>query len=81
MMGIREFVDFWVENCVHADEEYEAPGGLDAARMLTNRMILAARQQGFKLKQLMDEVGDPLTYIRAELDKKNADEKARMKKE
>lgn len=70
MTGIREFVDLWVENCVHSDKEYEAPSGLDAARMLANRMILAARQQGFTLKQLMAEVGDPLAYIRGELDKK-----------
>jgi hypothetical protein len=69
MREIREFVDSWVENSVHAREEGEAPGGLDAARALANRMILAAREQGFKLKQLMEEVGDPLTYIRAELDK------------
>ena len=42
----REFVDFWVENSVHAVEQYGQVGGEQGVAALTQRCIDMAKKSG-----------------------------------
>jgi hypothetical protein len=63
----REFIDFWVENSVHAAEQYNAPGGEQGVTVLTHRCIAMAASQGLSKADLEKEVGDLTAYIRDRL--------------
>jgi hypothetical protein len=63
----REFIDFWVENSVHAAEQYGAPGGEQGATALAHRCIEMAVSQGLSKADLEKEVGDLAAYIREKL--------------
>lgn len=67
----REFIDFWIENSVHAAEEYRAPGASQDIAELTRRCIEAAKGQGITEQDLSDEVGAVATYIRGKLEAAN----------
>ncbi|WP_249144871.1 hypothetical protein [Bradyrhizobium lablabi] len=42
----REFIDFWIENSVHAVEQYRNVGASQDVTELTGRLIEAAKGQG-----------------------------------
>jgi len=42
----REFIDFWVENSIHAAEQYGTPGASQDVAELTQRLVEAAKGQG-----------------------------------
>ena len=80
MATVREFVEFWLENSVHADEEFGPRRGREAIRQLVDNLISAAQAQGFSRADIEAELGDPYDFIRAEINQKNADEETRLRK-
>jgi hypothetical protein len=74
---VREFIDFWVENSIHAAEEYGSVGAEQRAAALTGRFVEMAASQGFSKADLENEVGDLANYLRDKLDAANQAEKAR----
>ncbi|WP_407158033.1 hypothetical protein [Bradyrhizobium sp. STM 3557] len=80
MATVREFVDFWLENCVHADEEFGPRRGRQAVEQLVHNLIRAADDQGITKAQIEAELGSPYDVIRARIDEKNRDEASRLKK-
>ena len=67
MSKAREFVDFWIENSVHAKEQFKMLGASQDVSELTRRCIEAAKDQGVSEIELQDEVGDIADYIRQKL--------------
>jgi hypothetical protein len=58
----REFIDFWIENSVHAREYYGMPGAEQRVAQLVRRLIEAARAQGISEKAMTAEVGQNLGF-------------------
>ena len=50
MSKAREFIDFWVENSVHAVEQYRAAGASQDVIELTCRCIEAAKGEGISIR-------------------------------
>lgn len=75
----RVFVEYWLANSVHADEQMTARRRRDAVQGLADRLIFAAKDQGFDRAQIEAEIGDIYTYIRASIDSQNITETARLK--
>jgi hypothetical protein len=70
MSETREFIDFWIENSVHAAEGCGAGGEQDVAE-LTRRFIEAAKGQGIAEADLRAEIGDIFSYVRQKLNAAN----------
>jgi hypothetical protein len=73
----REFIDFWIENSVHAREHYGMPGAEQRAAELARRLIEAARAEGISEKALTAELGDVTEHVRDKLAEVNQAEKGR----
>jgi hypothetical protein len=67
MSKAREFIDFWIENSVHAVERYRSAGASQDVTELTQRLVEAAKGQGISPADLKTEVGDVTDYIRGKL--------------
>jgi hypothetical protein len=67
MTAAREFIDFWIENSVHAKEQSGQPGGSQDAAELARRCIEMAKSQGISEDAIRNEVGDVTNYIRGRL--------------
>lgn len=80
MATAREFVDFWLANSVHPDEQYGVQRGEKAVWQLVDGLIEAARGQGFAKAQIETEIGDLYGYIRTSIDKQNAMETGRLQR-
>ena len=82
MATAKVFVEFWFENSVHADEQFGARRGRVEVDQLENNLVLAAEAQGFTRQQLEAELdGDLFAYIRASIDRLNAGETARVRRD
>ena len=79
MTDVREFVDFWLTNSVHADEQMVGRRGREAVVKLADRLVVAASYQGFSKQQVEAELGDIRAYIRASIDIQNVSETARLR--
>ena len=64
---VREYIDFWVENSVHAAEQFRTPGATQDVEELVRRLIAGAGGQGITEEAMRDEVGDIAVYIREKL--------------
>ena len=73
----REFIDFWIQNSVHAAEQYGAAGGEQNARVLVDRCLKMAESQGLSQADIEAEVGDLAEYIKSKSQRANQTEKAR----
>lgn len=75
----REFIDFWIENSVHADDDDRRKSG-DADRLgdLVNRCLDMAASQGLSQAQIEAEVGDLRAYLKGKLAGANVREAARL---
>jgi hypothetical protein len=73
----REFIDFWIENSVHAAEEYGAAGAEQGSQELARRCVEMAASQGLSRADLENEVGDLVTYLRERLKAANELESGR----
>jgi hypothetical protein len=54
----REFIDFWVENSIHAVEQYRTAGASQVVTELTRRLTEAAKGQGISEADLQAEIGE-----------------------
>lgn len=75
----REFIDFWMENSVHAVEQYRTIGGSQDVAELTRRLVEAAKGQGISEADLQAEIGDIPDYIADQLKAANISESERRK--
>lgn len=80
MSTAREFIDFWMQNSIHAAEQYGAPGASQRAGELAARCIEMAAAQGISEADLEAEVGDLTAYVRSGLEGANLKEDARKDK-
>jgi hypothetical protein len=46
MSNVRDFVDFWLENSVHADEQMSARRRRDEIQKLADKLVTAAENEG-----------------------------------
>ena len=76
----REYIDFWIENSVHAAEQYRTPGASQDVTELVRRLVEGAKDQGITEQSMQDEVGDLTEYVRDKLKAANADEHDRRKR-
>ena len=72
MSTARAFIDFWVENSVHAAEQFHTPGASQDVAYLTARCIEAAKGQDLSEADLQGEIGDVTAFIRDKLKSANA---------
>ena len=79
MTAAREYVDFWIENRVHAIEQLETPGASQDVTELVRRLVVGAQGQGITEQDIQAEVGDLNDYIRAKLKSANETEIDRLK--
>jgi hypothetical protein len=70
----KEFIEFWLENSVHADESRGARRDGRAVQELADRCLAAAKEQGFSEDQITAEIGDIYEHIRGLIDKLNTDQ-------
>lgn len=74
---VREFIDFWVENSVHATEQSGATGAEQHVPELVRRLVEMAESEGLTQNQLESQVGDLPAYLREKLERANEVEKDR----
>jgi hypothetical protein len=74
----REYLDFWIENSVHAAEQFRAAGASQDVTELVRRLIDGAKDQGISERDMQDEVGDLTEYVRVKLKAANKAEDDRM---
>lgn len=75
----REYIDYWIENSVHAAEQFGHAGASQDVAELARRCIAMAKDQGISETAIADEVGDIADYIRSKLGVANRTEKDRHK--
>jgi len=76
---VREFIDFWIENSIHAVEQYRTVGASQDVAELSQRLVEAAKGQGISEADLQTEIGDISDYIRDRLKAANRAESERRK--
>ncbi|UFW45385.1 MULTISPECIES: hypothetical protein [Bradyrhizobium] len=75
----REYIDFWIENSVHAAEQYGAPGAPQSVDVLVDRLVEGAKTQNIPREALEAEIGDLKQYIEGKLATANRIERDRRK--
>lgn len=75
----REFVDFWIENSIHAMEQFRTPGASQDVADLANRLLEDAKAQNISKTEMGAEVGDLADYIRGKLKAANRAESDRQR--
>ena len=79
MSKAREFIDFWIENSVHAVEQYRTIGASQEVTELSRRLIDAAKEQSIPEADLQAEIGNISDYIKDQLKAANRAESERRK--
>jgi hypothetical protein len=77
MSKAREYIDFWIENSVHAAERYTVAGASQDVPLLVERLVEGAKEQGVTADAMQEEVGDLAEYIRGKLETANQIERDR----
>lgn len=75
----REYIDFWIENSIHATEQFKTLGASQDVTLLVERLIEGASGQGITEGAMRAEVGDLTEYVRAKLATANQVERDRRK--
>jgi hypothetical protein len=75
----REYIDFWVENSVHAAEEYGTPGASQSVDVLVERLVDVAKNQNITREAIEKEVRDLKQYMEGKLAAANRIERDRRK--
>jgi len=81
MGSVKEFVDYWLENSVHPDEEIGPRRGRAAVQRLADNLVRAAEEQGFTKAEIEAEIGDLYIFIRASIDRQNQAQDDRLAKD
>lgn len=68
----KQFIDFWVENSVHAKSELGMAGSSQDARILAERLKQAAEAQGISASEIVRKIGDVEEYLKQILADANA---------
>lgn len=63
MSKVREFIDFWTENSIHAVEQYRTAGASQDVADLSRRLVEAANGQGISEADLHAEIGEISGYV------------------
>jgi len=63
--AVREFIDFWIENSIHAAEREGNAGATQNVDELVRRCVDMAKGQGFTEAEMRADVGDIAAHIRA----------------
>ncbi|WP_338830169.1 hypothetical protein [Bradyrhizobium sp. 27S5] len=79
MSKAREFIDFWIENSVHAVEQYRTIGASQDVAELSRRLVDAAKEQSIPEADLQAEIGNISDYITDQLKAANRVESERRK--
>jgi len=79
MSNAREYIDYWIENSIHAAEQYRTPGASQCIPELVGRLIEGAKGQGISERDMEAEVGDLTEYVRVRLRAANKAEDDREK--
>jgi hypothetical protein len=74
----REFVDFWVQNSVHAAEPHGAEGASQRVSVLVEQCLEMAKSQGLTQADIEAVVGDLHAYLQTKLARANDTENARL---
>lgn len=74
-----EYIDFWIENSVHAAEQLGTPGASQNVTELVRRLVEGAQEQGISEQAMTDEVGNLTEYVRGKLSAANQVERDRKK--
>jgi hypothetical protein len=75
--AVREFIDFWIENSIHAAERDGTTGATQSVDELVRRCVDMAKDQGFTEAEMQAEVGDIAAHIREQLKAANSSERGR----
>jgi hypothetical protein len=78
MASAKEFVEFWLQNSVHPDEQFGPRRGRAAVQRLADNLVRAAEEQGFTKAQMEAEIGDLYTFIRLSINRQNQAEDDRL---
>ena len=65
--AVREFIDFWIENSIHAAEQDGDTGATQNVDELVRRCVDMAKGQGITEAEMQAEVGDIAAHIREHL--------------
>ncbi|BBO03376.1 MULTISPECIES: hypothetical protein [Bradyrhizobium] len=79
LTSTREYIDFWIENSVHAAEQYGTPGASQSVDVLVDRLVEGAKNQNITRAAIEKEVGDLKQYIEEKLATANRIEQDRPK--
>jgi CheY-like chemotaxis protein len=64
---VREYIDFWIENSVHASEQDGARGSSQDVAALVARLIEGASEEGISEQAMRDQVGDLTEFVASKL--------------
>lgn len=82
MTTAKEYVQFWLDVSVHADEQEGPRRDRAAVEQLANNLLNAAHEQDFSKEQIEAELGGDIeSFIRASIDRQNAAEETRLRNE
>lgn len=79
MTKARDYIDYWIENSIHATEQYGNAGGSQNVSDLARRLVDAAKGQGISEVAMTNEVGDLTEYLKNKLRTANKKENDRQK--
>jgi hypothetical protein len=63
----REYLDFWIENSIHAVEPNRTTGASQHVPTLVRMLIEGAKGEGVSEQDMQAEVGDLTEYVREKL--------------
>ncbi|MGY3606993.1 MULTISPECIES: hypothetical protein [unclassified Bradyrhizobium] len=78
---VREFIDFWIENSIHASDRIGAGGASQDVAELARRCIQMAREQGISERAINAEIGNLAEYVARKLAAANKAETTRRQHE
>jgi hypothetical protein len=76
---VRDFVDFWIENSVHAAEQDGDSGATQNVDELVRRCLEMAKGEGITEAEMQAEIGDIAAYIGGKLKAANKAENDRQR--
>ncbi|MBK3666811.1 hypothetical protein JJE66_37090 [Bradyrhizobium diazoefficiens] len=76
---VRDYIDFWVENSIHAAEQFGTQGASQDVAELVRRLVESAKGQGISEDDMRQQVGDLHEFLADKLAGANLIERGRLK--